>query len=139
MIKFLKTKQSPPGGSRQIADHPSLRKGWKMIDTLMYAKELEAAGVQREQAETHVRIMAQIVESDLATKQDVLNLGTYLQRETTQLRGSVQQDIYTIKQDFARLENELQKVEYRLTIKTGLIVTTVVTAAVAVLTLLLKA
>lgn len=109
-----------------------------MIDTLMYAKELEAAGVQREQAETHVRIMAQIVESDLATKQDVLNLGTHLQRETTQLRGSVQQDIYTIKQDFARLENELQKVEYRLTIKTGLIVTTAVTAAVAVLTLLLK-
>ena len=45
-----------------------------MFDTLKYSKVLEAAGVARDQAEAHVRIIAEIVEGDLGTKQDLKEL-----------------------------------------------------------------
>ena len=45
-----------------------------MFDTLKYSRVLEAAGVSRDQAEAHVRIIAEIVEGDLATKQDLKEL-----------------------------------------------------------------
>ena len=45
-----------------------------MFNTLRYARILEAAGVLREQAEAHVQIIAEIVEGDLTTKQDLKDL-----------------------------------------------------------------
>jgi hypothetical protein len=45
-----------------------------MFDTLRYSRVLEAAGVSRDQAEAHVKIIAEIVENDLATKQDLREL-----------------------------------------------------------------
>ena len=41
------------------------------IDTLAYVKELEAAGVPRDQAEAQVRALAQHALPDLATKDDL--------------------------------------------------------------------
>jgi hypothetical protein len=77
-----------------------------MFDTLMYAKKLEEAGVSRQQAEAHVQIIADIVEGDLATKQDIQNL-----------------------------KNEIILLEHRLIIKLGAIVTAIVAAAVTILKL----
>ena len=45
-----------------------------MFNTLRYAKKLESVGVAREQTEAHVQIIAEIVEDDLATKQDIKDL-----------------------------------------------------------------
>lgn len=45
-----------------------------MFDTLRYSKMLEAVGISRDQAEAHIRIIAEIVEGDLATKQDLREL-----------------------------------------------------------------
>ena len=42
-----------------------------MINTLEYAKKLEAAGVNRKQAEAHIQIISNVVEVDMATKQDL--------------------------------------------------------------------
>ena len=75
-----------------------------MFNTLKYAKKLEEVGVSREQAEAHIQIIAEIVEGDLATKQDV-----------------------------KELKDEMQKLEYRLVIKLGALVTAVVAAAVTIL------
>lgn len=61
-----------------------------MIDTLMYVKRLEAIGVPREQAELQVQVMAEIVDSNYATRQD-----------------------------FKDLEHKIQLLEHRLTIKLG--------------------
>jgi hypothetical protein len=47
-----------------------------MFDTLKYAIQLEEAGVTRKQAETHMRIMSEIVETNLATKQDLKDLSS---------------------------------------------------------------
>jgi hypothetical protein len=80
-----------------------------MFDTLRYSKILEAVGISRDQAEAHIKIIAEIVEGDLATKQDV-----------------------------KELKDEMQKLEYRLIIKLGAVVTGVVAIAVALLKILIN-
>lgn len=42
-----------------------------MFNTLTYAKKLEDAGVPRPQAEAQVQVLAEIVEGELATKNDI--------------------------------------------------------------------
>lgn len=74
-----------------------------MFDTLKYSKALEAVGVTRDQAEAHIKIIAEIVEDDLATKQDI-----------------------------QRLEDKLLQLEYRLVIKLTAIMVSVVTFAIAI-------
>lgn len=74
-----------------------------MFDTLRYSRILEAVGVSRDQAEAHIRIIAEIVEGDLATKQDI-----------------------------ERLEHKMLELEYRLIIKLGALVGAIVTLAIAV-------
>lgn len=67
-----------------------------MFNTLKYARKLEEVGVSRDQAEAHVQIIAEIIEGDVATKQD------------------------------------LKELEYRLIIKLGAVVGTIMTLAIAV-------
>jgi len=75
-----------------------------VFDTLKYSKILEAVGISRDQAEAHVKIIAEIVEGELATKQDV-----------------------------KELKDEMIKLEYRLIIKLGVLITAVIASAVAIL------
>jgi len=75
-----------------------------MFNTLRYAKKLEEVGVSRSQAEAHIQIIAEFIEGDVATKQDV--------RE---------------------IKDELVKLEYRIIIKLGGLITMVIATAVAVL------
>ena len=42
-----------------------------MFNTLTYTKRLEEAGVPRSQAEVQVQVLAEIVETELATKTDI--------------------------------------------------------------------
>jgi hypothetical protein len=74
-----------------------------MLDTLKYSRILEAVGISRDQAEAHIKIISEIVEGDLATKQDIKGL-----------------------------ENKLVQLEYRLIIKLGAVVGAIVTLAIAV-------
>jgi hypothetical protein len=81
-----------------------------MFNTLMYAKKLEDAGVSREQAEAHIQIMAEIVEGDMATKEDL-----------NQVKNELKGDIRELKIEMNHLEN-------RLIIKLGTIVTVALAA-----------
>jgi uncharacterized membrane protein YheB (UPF0754 family) len=88
-----------------------------MFDTLKYSKALESSGISRQQAEAHVRIFFEIVEAELVTKQDV---------------GTIKQDLGFLRHDIEKLRIELVQVEYRLVIKLGAIVGSIVTLAIAV-------
>ena len=57
-----------------------------MFNTLKYAKMLEAAGFSREQAETSIKILVEIMEEKLATKQDIRDLESRL---TLRMRNDV--------------------------------------------------
>jgi hypothetical protein len=84
-----------------------------MFDTLSYAKKLEDVGVTREQAEVHVQIIAEIVEGELTTKQDLKILET-------------------------NLEGKMQQLEYRLIVRLSTIVGAMITLAIAVTTAVAK-
>ena len=84
-----------------------------MLNALKHVKILEDAGISRVQAEAHVQMMEDMVEDDLATKQE--------------LRSAVE-----------RLEHKMLEMEYRLTIKLGTIVTVVVGLGIAAVTALGK-
>lgn len=80
-----------------------------MIDTLSYTKSLEAVDVPRDQAEAYVRVVADIVDNGLATKDDLSRQGVELRQEIRELSKD--------------LRNEMKQLEYRMTIKLGTIVT----------------
>ena len=64
-----------------------------VFDTLKSVEELQEAGIPKNQAKAQVRVFQRIIESDLATKRDMKDL-----------------------------QQEMREMEYRLTIKTGVMV-----------------
>lgn len=95
--------------------------GGKMgFNTLQYAKKLEAVGIPRNHAEAHIQIIAEIVEGDLATKQDLKN---------TEI---------SLRQDIKDTRDDLIKLEYRLIIKLGVVVVTTTTLAMALATWIMR-
>ena len=61
-----------------------------MFNTLKYAKMLEEVGFSREQAETSIKILVEIMEDKLASKQDLKELKSELTiRMGTMLAASI--------------------------------------------------
>lgn len=100
-----------------------------MNNTLKYVKTLESTGISREQAEAHVQLITEIVEGDLATKQDIKNLEIKIDTSAERLENKIDTFVQ-------RLEHKILQSEYRMTIKLGTIVTVVIAAATAVIKLL---
>lgn len=91
-----------------------------MFNTLKYSRILEAVGLSREQAEAHIQIVAEIVEGELATKQD----------------------IHETKQEIKALENKMdskfEQMEYRLVIKLTAVLVPIVSLTIAITTFIMK-
>jgi len=83
-----------------------------MVNILRYTKRLEDLGLSRELAETHVQILAEVIEGDVATKQD-------------------------LNQTKEGLEHKILQMEYRLTIKMGAMMTIAVGVIISALKILL--
>ncbi len=61
-----------------------------MFNTLRYARMLEEAGFSRDQAEASIKILVEIMEDKLATKQDIRELESKLTiRLGTMLAASI--------------------------------------------------
>lgn len=60
-----------------------------MFDTLKYSRILEAVGVSRAQAEAHIQIIAEIVEDELTTKQDLRELEYRLIIKLSAILGTI--------------------------------------------------
>lgn len=63
------------------------------IDTLDYATELEAAGVDRKQAQAHARALKKAVDTGLATKPDLDKAVTVLRSDIAGFRAELKADI----------------------------------------------
>jgi len=113
-----------------------------MFNTLRYAKMLEEVGFSREQAETSVKILVEIMEEKLASKQDLQDLNLALHQDINDFKTEVRQDIHDfkveVKQDIndfkVEFRNSLQQVESKLTIRMG----TMMAASIVILTAILK-
>jgi hypothetical protein len=64
-----------------------------MFNSLKYVKELEAAGTPPPQAEAYVKILSEMMESNLATKEDLSKLDVKLQHAMELLRKDVRYEI----------------------------------------------
>ena len=120
-----------------------------MFNAFKYTKQLEEAGFSREQAEIQLQVITEIVEGELATKQDLNILDTSMKQDLKTLDASMKQNLKTLeasmRQDLKtletnmtqdmkilgtnllniieirsnNLENKMQQLEYRITIKLG--------------------
>ena len=86
------------------------------FDTLVYAKKLKAVGFTEAQAETLAESQAQLIESRLATKQDI----ELVRRDMKELETSLKRDI--------------KEIEMRLTIRMGILIA----ASIAIVATLVK-
>lgn len=94
-----------------------------MFNSLKYAKILEDAGLSRNQAETHIQILSDVIGEEMATKHDLKSLETVLKAELGAMRGesaaletSIRGEIKSVEQN---LKLELQSLEHRMTIRLG--------------------
>jgi hypothetical protein len=123
----------------------------EMFDTLMYVKRLEAVGISREQAETQVQIMAEVIDTNLTTKQDLKDLRRAMGQDFKDVRAEMDRgfkDVHTemntrfkdahtemhrgfsdVDQRFLLVKKDMVQLEYRIVIKLGALIT----AGVAVL------
>jgi hypothetical protein len=70
-----------------------------MFNTLKYAKILEEVGFSRDQAETSIKILVEIMEDKLATKQDLQEHRAATERDFQEFRAATQHDIAQVKSD----------------------------------------
>jgi hypothetical protein len=91
-----------------------------MFNTLKYAKMLEEVGFSKDQAETSITILVEIMEDKLATKQDLQTLQTRIENDFQQLKSD--------------LAHTLSQMESKLTIRMG----TMLAASIAILTAIQK-
>ena len=75
------------------------------FDTFQAARALQAAGVDRAQAEAIAEAIQQ--RQDYATKSDVARLGSELRGEMAELRGELRADMGELRADMAVLETRL--------------------------------
>lgn len=71
-----------------------------ILDTLDFATKLKAGGFTEQQAETQARAIAEIVERQLATKQEIAEHEANIQRDIVESEN--------------RLEYRIKEVEYRI-------------------------
>jgi hypothetical protein len=101
-----------------------------MINTLKYAKQLEEAGLTRKQAEVHMQIMADLVETNLAPRNDIRDLIARVDRlemnlhhEIRSLRSEFRDDMKDLEShinvQLLKLEHQIQEMENRILIKVG--------------------
>lgn len=91
-----------------------------MFDSLKYAKILEDSGLPRNQAETHIRILNDVIEGEMATKQDLNLLKHDLEISISslgkELRSEIKSEISGLS---SNLRSEMNNLEHRIIYKLG--------------------
>ncbi len=102
-----------------------------MFNTLKYAKILEEVGFSREQAETSIKILVEIMEDKLANKQDLRDLESRIDGKFQLLKSELSHDLF---QSRSELSHSISQTKSDLTIRMG----TMLAASIAILTTIQK-
>ena len=97
------------------------------FDTLVYAKKLKSVGFTEAQAEALAESQAQLIESRLATKQDI----ELVRRDMKELETSLKRDMKALD---VSLKRDIKEMEMRLTIRMGILIA----ASIAIVATLVK-
>ncbi len=79
-----------------------------MFNTLKYAKMMEDVGFSREQSETSVRILVEVMDEKLATKIDLKNLEVVLKSDIQELRYEMHETTTELRAEMKELGTELR-------------------------------
>ena len=78
-----------------------------MIDTLKYAQELEASGVSHQQAAVHARVLAEVLEDRLTTKQDLNTAVDVLKGEMVVSRKEIETEFTQVRNEISILKKDM--------------------------------
>ena len=116
-----------------------------MFNTLKYSRILEATGISREQAEAHVQIMAEIVEDEVATKQDIRETKQEIKETKQEIKSSadgMRQEIKSstdgMRQEIEALKSKIDQMEDRLILRLIAILVPVTSLTIAIMTFIMK-
>lgn len=110
-------------------------------------KQLQDVGLSKEQAETYLEILAEIMSNELATRQDLKDVRIELKQdlkdsmswvalEFAQLRAETRQLEQRMIAEFAQVRLENKNLEQRLTLKLGTIASIALGVAVTLVQIL---
>ncbi len=108
------------------------------FDAIKYIGELREAGVPEKQAEVHLRILHEVIESNLATKRDIQEVKRDIKELEQRMElkiNEVKRDIQEVRREIQELRNEVKRdikeLEQRMTIKLGALVVVTIGILVA--------
>lgn len=102
-----------------------------VMDTLEFATKLKAGGFTEQQAETQARALADVVEKQLATKQDVDNHEQNLRRDIEALRADVKRDVELLRAELKKDLAETKSKLIRWVVGVGILQTTLIVGILA--------
>lgn len=103
-----------------------------MFNTLKYAKMMEEVGFSREQAETSVKILVDVMEERLATKQDLADLNHGLEVRFAELNAEFNARFHKVDSGFLELKKDMVLLESRMTVKLGSLIVAAIAAVSAI-------
>lgn len=93
-----------------------------MFNTLKYVKIIEGLGFTREQAETSIKVLVEIMEDKLATKEEMKDLKNEFQLFRTEMKHE--------------MKIEMKELESRLTLRMGAMFVATITILSGVMTMI---
>lgn len=114
------------------------------IDTLALSKRLRANGYTEQQAEVQAQIWNEIIDHNLATKQDLQECEATLRRDLKETEAALRRDMKQIEANLdtkieqirAEMNTRFKELEYKMTLKLGSIVMIGLGAMTAIVKLL---
>lgn len=121
-----------------------------MINTLKYAKILESEGLPRNQAEAHVKMISDVLEKDIMTKNEFNDFRKETKSEFQNLRSDMKNEFKAVRTEMAtefkavraematefkavrtEMSHSFEKFENRIIIKLGGVTAILIAAATA--------
>jgi predicted nucleic acid-binding Zn-ribbon protein len=92
-----------------------------MFNALKYTKDLEAAGIPREQAEAQVQLVIAAIEDEVATKSELSEFRADMRSEFAEIRSEFAQFRSEVKSEFSDLRSEIAEMKSDLVFKLGVL------------------
>jgi predicted phage-related endonuclease len=90
------------------------------FDTHAYVKKLKAVGFTEEQAEVQTQVVAELIDSHLATKRDLKELEVALKTDLTELETALKRDLKELETALRRDMKEMElRLRHDLTLRLG--------------------
>jgi hypothetical protein len=85
------------------------------FDTLAYANRLKEAGVPEKQAEAQSEALAEVLDSQIATKKDLLELEANTKKDLVELEANTKKDLVELEARLsARIDNKTMEMKIDL-------------------------